>query len=117
MRLAVLFGSRAKGAAREGSDFDVGVLPIDPGVPLKHELALASALSGITGTEVDLVRLDRDDPLLGREIAESGQCLFESAPGAFAAYRAEAMSRWADFDETIAPHRARMLARLAQRAR
>jgi hypothetical protein len=38
-----------------------------------------------------------------------------SEPGTFAAFRAEAMSRWIDFEETIAPHRAHFLRRLAGR--
>lgn len=114
LRLAVLFGSWATGRARENSDFDVGIIPIDPHLSLREELALASVLSAAVSAEVDLVRLDGDVPLLGAEVARTGICLFESAPGAFAAYRAGAMSRWIDFDETIAPHRATFLARLAE---
>lgn len=112
VRLAVLFGSRATGKAREESDFDVGVLP-DGSFTLRAELELAAALSAAVGREVDLVRLDTEDPLLGREVAQTGVCLVESAPGEFAAFRAIAMSRWADFEETIAPHRSRFLRRLA----
>jgi predicted nucleotidyltransferase len=115
LRLAVVFGSRATGRARSGSDLDVGFWPLDPELPLRDELALASALSAESGMEVDLVRLDREDPLLGREVARTGVCVYERTPGAFSAYRAEAMSRWADYDETIAPHRIRMLRRLAER--
>lgn len=111
--LAVLFGSRASGTGRPQSDFDVGILPHDPSFTLRDELALSSALSGVLRAEVDLVRLDRDDPLLGREVAVSGVCLFEAEPGTFAAYRAAAASRWIEFDETIAPHRQRLLRRLA----
>ena len=113
VRLAVLFGSRAAGTARESSDFDIGILPCEAALPLRDELGLASALSGAAGCEVDLVRLDGDDPLLGREVVRSGMCLFEAEPGTFAAYRAQAMSRWLDFEETIAPHRQRFLRRLA----
>lgn len=112
LRLAVLFGSQATGRAREGSDVDVGIIPIDRGMTLHDELSLASELSLAARAEVDLVRLDGDDPLLGREIALKGVCLFEAEPGAFASYRAAAMSRWIDFDEMIAPHRARFLQRL-----
>lgn len=114
LRLAVLFGSQATGEARGGSDADIGIVPVDPDLPLADELALASALSEITGVEIDLVRLDDPPPLLGREVARDGVCLFEADPGAFAAWRAEAMSRWIDFDEIIAPHRALLLARLAR---
>jgi uncharacterized protein len=110
--LAVLFGSQATGKARPGSDFDVGILPLDE-MSLGDELALASALSEATGTEVDLVRLDQDNPLLAREIAEQGTCLYEREKGLFSAYRARAMSTWIDFEETIAVHRMHRLKRLA----
>jgi predicted nucleotidyltransferase len=115
LRLAVLFGSQVTGRARPGSDFDVGILPVDLELPLRDELALAVSLSEVTGTEVDLVRLDTDDPLLHREIALHGVGLFEAEPNAFSTYRANAISRWIVFDEIIAPHRARFLLRLAGR--
>ncbi len=89
-------------------------MPVDPDLSLKDELSLASVLSEVAGAEVDLVRLDRDDPLLGREAAQKGVCLYERIPGAFTAYRASAMSTWIDFEETIAPHRATMLRRIAR---
>src|SRR5258708_7791290 len=71
LRLAVLFGSRTTGRARAGSDFDVGIVPVDPDLALSEELALASSLSGAVSAEVDLVRLDQDNPLLGAELAGS----------------------------------------------
>jgi uncharacterized protein len=110
--LAVLFGSQATGRARPESDFDVGILPLED-MSLGDELALASALSEATETEVDLVRLDQDNPLLAREVAEQGTCLYECEKGIFSAYRARAMSTWIDFEETIAVHRAHRLKRLA----
>ncbi len=58
LRLAVLFGSQASGTGREGSDVDIGIVPVDSNLTLRDELLLASSLSAITGTEVDVVRLD-----------------------------------------------------------
>jgi predicted nucleotidyltransferase len=115
LRLAVLFGSRARGApSRPDSDVDIGILPVAPDLLApEDELVFAAALSGAVGLEVDLVRLDRDEPLLGREIAVHGVCLHEAAPGTFSAWRAEAASRFIDFEEIIAPHRERFLRRLA----
>jgi predicted nucleotidyltransferase len=117
LRLAVLFGSRATGRARQGSDFDIGIVPVDPDLSLHDELTLASALSEAVGAEVDVVRLDGDAPQLGAEVARAGVCLLEEAPGVFAAYRADAISLWLDFEETIAPHRAHFLRKLAARGR
>jgi predicted nucleotidyltransferase len=116
LRLAVLFGSQATGEAVAGSDVDVGILPVDDRMPMGEELELASALSAVTGTEVDLLRLDHASPLLGREIAVSGICLLEENVGSFTAWRAAAMAEWIDFDEMIAPHRERFLERLARGA-
>ena len=45
-----------------------------------------------------------------------GSALFEEAPGVFAAFRADAIRSWIDFEETIAPHRAVFLRRLAEGA-
>lgn len=112
LRLAVLFGSQATGRARAGSDFDIAILPAFD-LSLRDELTLAASLSEVTGTEVDVVRLDKEDPLLHREVALHGICLVEPRPGAFAAYRAGAVSRWIEWDETLAPHRERFLRRLA----
>jgi uncharacterized protein len=117
LRLAVLFGSQATGRAGATSDFDVGIIPIDPRLSLHDELALAASLSAAVSSEVDLVRLDDDGPVLGAEVARAGICLFEASPGVFAAYRATAMSRWVDFEATVAPHRARFLRTLAEARR
>jgi predicted nucleotidyltransferase len=113
VRLAVLFGSLAKGRARGTSDVDIGFYPAQPRCSLGDELELASRISEAVGLEVDLVRLDGDNPLLGREVSQTGICLFEAEPGLFAAYRARALACWLDFDELIAPHRERWLRRLA----
>jgi uncharacterized protein len=113
VRLAILFGSQATGRARSDSDFDIGIVPFGE-MSIASELALASQLSGLVSAEVDLVRLDRDNPLLGREVAQTGICLHEAIPGQFAAFRARAMSEWIDFDTTMAPHRAHKLKRWAQ---
>ena len=117
LRLALLFGSRATGRAHPGSDFDVGILPASPDLTLHDELVLAAELSAAVSAEVDVVRLDHASPLLEAEAARDGVCLLEAAPGLFRAYRASAISRWIDFEETIAPHRARFLRRLAEGGR
>jgi predicted nucleotidyltransferase len=89
VELALLFGSAARGEAREDSDVDVAVLA--PSVDL---LALASALGETIGCEVDLTSLDERDitiPLLA-EIVRDAVVLHEGKPGAHARWRAHALT-------------------------
>jgi len=114
VHLAVLFGSQATGRATDASDVDIGII-FRGELPLGEELDLAAKLESVANKALDLVRLDTGDALVGREVATSGRCLFEASPGAFAAYRARAMSEWIDFDEVVAPHRAAFVRRLVTR--
>jgi len=110
VRLALVFGSRARGTATPTSDVDVAVCA--PGVDL---LDLAAGLSRATGLEVDVLALeDAGVPLLARIVRE-GVLVHEARPGTAARWRAQAL---ADL-ETDAPWFARMreawLARVAVR--
>lgn len=116
VRLVVMFGSQATGRATSRSDLDIGILPMDEELTADDEATLVSALSAAANAEVDLIRLDHTDPLLGREVARSGKCIFENTRGAFAQWRARAMSEWIDFDHTISPHRQKFLQRVANLA-
>ena len=110
VRLALVFGSRARGTATPTSDVDVAVGA--PGVDL---LDLAADLSRATGLDVDVVDLEHVGvPLLARIVRES-LLVHELRPGTAATWRAHAL---ADL-ETDAPWFARMrdawLARVAAR--
>jgi len=72
LRLAVLFGSAARGALRDDSDVDVGIVPHDPAQSLHDELALQAALERALCRSVDLVRLDRASVLLRWRVAREG---------------------------------------------
>ncbi|MBI2390994.1 MAG: nucleotidyltransferase domain-containing protein [Deltaproteobacteria bacterium] len=76
----MLFGSRVRGAVRDDRDVDVGIVPLDPRLSLADELALQERLSRACGLEVDLVRLDGDDLLVGREVARHGNALSSGWP-------------------------------------
>lgn len=89
VRLAVLFDSQTKELVHSASDVDVGILP-QQGLSPGEELNLARALQKAVHLIVSVVRLDKGDVRLGREVAATGFCLFEEAPGTFAAYRATA---------------------------
>lgn len=72
MRLAVLFGSAARGRARSDSDVDVGIVPVDADLPLRAELELQAKLERVSGRPVQLVRLDHASTVLGWEAVRYG---------------------------------------------
>ena len=97
LRFAVLFGSCAKGRERPESDVDLAIVPSGT-FSLADEGDLAHVVLRATGRELDLVRLDRtEDIILRREVAH-GVLVCESAPRAFARFRAEAIVEWLDFE-------------------
>ncbi len=96
VRLAVMFGSAARGTARSDSDVDVGVLlDDDDGLP-----ALRVALERGVGRSVDLVSLREAPPLLRFEIARDGRLLIERDPHVWVEFRAHAMIDWWDWAPT-----------------
>lgn len=97
VRLAVLFGSAARGEAAPGSDLDVGIL-FDPGQ--ESAAALEVALARATGRRVDVVRLEAAPPLLRFEVARDGRVLLERTPHVWVDFRARAMTDWWDWAPT-----------------
>jgi predicted nucleotidyltransferase len=87
VRLALLFGSEARGQATESSDVDVAILA--PGQDL---LELASCLSEATGREVDVVGLDDPGVPLLEELMRDSKPLHEAFPGAYGLWRSRALS-------------------------
>ena len=87
VRVAVLFGSQARGTARDDSDVDVAVEA--PGV---DEIALAVELGDALGCEVDVVTLaDASIPLL-HAIVRDGIVVHEARRGAGAMWRSHALA-------------------------
>lgn len=84
VRLALLFGSRARGDARPDSDADVAVLgDLDL-------LALAADLSRAARVEVDVVSLEDPGYPLLNAVLRDGLLLHEGKPGAAATWRGRA---------------------------
>jgi uncharacterized protein YutE (UPF0331/DUF86 family)/predicted nucleotidyltransferase len=117
LRLAMLFGSGARGTDRSDSDVDIGIAPLDPDLPLVAELDLQSRLSEICGREVDLIRLDRAPCLVRWQVVRHGQVLFEAGPFEAARFIAGAASDYLDFEPGFARAAALFQERLAGRAR
>ena len=110
VRLALLFGSRARGSAGTGSDVDVAVEgPVD-------RLGLAAELAAAAGVDVDVVHMRSAGFPLLRALLRDGIVLHEGEPHAAARFRTRAILQ----TETDRPWFERMrdayLRRLAGRA-
>jgi uncharacterized protein len=90
LRIAILFGSRARGTARADSDVDVAILPASEDLSLAEEHALAADLERAAGAPVDLVRLDHASAALEWRVARDGVVLLSDPPQAAIRFRARA---------------------------
>src|ERR1022692_919491 len=92
VRLAVLFGSMAKGDDHEDSDIDVLVVLDDPSIG--RLVALTERLSRRLGRDVQLVRLAdaENSPVFMADIIEQGRVLIDRE-GRWPGLR-EALGKW-----------------------
>ena len=86
VRLALLFGSVARGSENEFSDVDVAVLGTEI-----DRLALAAELSAAVEREVDVVLLDDPGYPLLNAIVRDAVVVFESERGVASRWRAAAL--------------------------
>jgi predicted nucleotidyltransferase len=99
VRVALLFGSHARGTAGAASDVDVAV-----DAPSVDPLDLAAELSLSVGAEVDVVPLDDPGVPLLEALVRDGIVVHEGSPGAGARWRSHALTTL----ETDGPWYARM---------
>jgi predicted nucleotidyltransferase len=90
LRLALLFGSVARGTQRADSDVDVAILPAAPELSLPAELDLEVRLGAAIGAKVDLVRLDRATTLLRWQVARDGVPILAASSKELTRFRARA---------------------------
>jgi predicted nucleotidyltransferase len=96
VELLVHFGSTATGVAHAGSDVDLAVLLARVPDSYAQEADLQAVLqSGVPDREVDLVILNRADPLLLKQVTESGRLLYGD-PNRWQEFRAYAFKRYQD---------------------
>jgi predicted nucleotidyltransferase len=93
LRLLLLFGSRARGDAGAGADWDLAYLA----EPLFDADGLLADVAGRVGADrVDLVDLARAGGQLRYRAARDGRVLFEVRPGEFERFWFDAVSFWCD---------------------
>ena len=100
LRLALLFGSTARGTERAGSDVDVAILPVDPGLSLSDELALQARIAVVAKREADLVRLDQCSPTLRYRVAREGLPILAER-GSLSSFRAHAGIEHAELEPLV----------------
>ena len=96
---AYLFGSRASGRGGAGSDVDVALLMREGFDHLKHYdhvLRVMGELEERLGVAVDVVYLDRADPVLQREVRMKGTLLWERDRNARIAWLVRSRRLWLD---------------------
>ena len=96
--LLVLFGSRARGDATAGSDWDFGFLATGEA----DEPSLVAAVVTALGSDrVDLVDLGRAGALIRFRAARDGVPLFERAPRSHERFQLEAATFWCDVEPVL----------------
>jgi len=109
--LLVLHGSRARGDARPGSDWDFGYLAdTRDDAPAPEPADVVADLTAVTGT--DAVDLATASALLRFRAARDGVALIETRPDAFLDFRLEAVQFWCDAGTVIRAAQADVLASL-----
>jgi len=93
LRLLILHGSRARGDARPGADWDYGYLADEtadvPGL-------LAALVEALGDDRIDLVDLGGAGGLLRYRAARDGRLVHEASAGLFDRYRLEAVRFWCE---------------------
>ena len=120
VRLAYLFGSRARGRARAKSDFDIAVLVDDAAVGdaacvNRTIRRLAGRLGGdIPSDLLDLVLLNDAPALLRHHVLRDGLLLYSRNEAERVRFAIRTMRDYQDLEPRLAEHRRERIARLKQ---
>ncbi len=102
LSLVILFGSHSRGQADKNSDLDLAVLADRKAINDDFEFSLLTTfIHLIQRDNLDLVLLNRADPLLQSQIARYGTLLYEKSPGLFNRFRVQAMKNYDDAQKFI----------------
>ena len=104
LRVAMLFGSAARGQLHADSDVDLGILPVDTDLPLRAELDLQAALAQACGRSVDLVRLDHATTVLKWRVLQEGRAIAPTSHADLVRFTRDSALEYAEFAPAL--HRA-----------
>ena len=112
VRLAVAFGSAARGEDHARSDLDLGLLLEPDSLERRREAEVTAGRAA--RRRVDIVYLGEAPPLLRFEIARDGRVLLERQPRLWTAFKARAMIDWWDWGPTARKMHTAYLQRLRE---
>jgi predicted nucleotidyltransferase/uncharacterized protein YutE (UPF0331/DUF86 family) len=117
---ALLFGSRARGSAAEGSDFDIAILAEQP-LTLEELETIAAELAaalGVPADKVDVVDLQAAPNELLYKVIRDGELLYASDEERFREWHRRSYVRILDEEECLKEtYYARLLRRIREAAR
>jgi len=103
VRLAILFGSRAKGEAGSESDWDLAFLINEakqkmdrPWLTALKKSLIKDLCNHLKTSQIDLVILNRASPFLKYQIAQNGRPLYQAKEGEFASFVSLAIRSYSD---------------------
>lgn len=114
VRMAVLFGSTARGKAGPRSDVDVGVL-LDPDTLDARSRIEIEIGKAVGNRDVHMVFLKEAPPLLRFEIAKDGVVLRQDQDGLWTDFKTRAMLDWWDWEPIASRIEEALIARLRQK--
>jgi predicted nucleotidyltransferase len=100
LQLLVLHGSRARGDAHSGSDWDLAYRATPAFDP---DALLARLADALKADRIDLVDLDRAGALLRFRVARDGVVAFEREGGEFRRFWFAAVDTWCDLAPVLEP--------------
>ncbi len=98
LRLLVLHGSRARGDAHAGSDWDLAYLGDEAFDP---DALLADLILALGTDRVDLSRLSGTSGLFRYRVARDGELVFEREEGAYERFWMDAVGFWCDAEPVL----------------
>ncbi len=93
-----VFGSHGTTSQHPASDIDIAFLPALPADPVRI-FRIANQLSGVIGTEVDLVDLNHASTVFRKEVIRTGQAFHISDPVLLGRFEMYALSDYARLNE------------------